>query len=425
MLQDIQKDLKKLARRDKANTLQRFFKTGPGQYGEGDEFIGVMVPDIRKVSQKYKDLVLKEVLELLHSSVHEERLCALLILVDQYKKGDAKKQKQIFDLYLKNYKYINNWDLIDLTAPRIVGAYLTDKPKDILYKLAQSKNLWQRRVAILATFQFIYEGKSSETIKIAKILLHDEHDLIQKAVGWMLREMGKRVDEKILLQFLDQHATVMPRTMLRYAIERLPEPKRQHYLKKKKIKTSLAVIFLLFGMVLPSGSQAIGELMISPRDYNVDHTVQPGEIWPIRNLLLVNVGQRDLGVALSVSADASPDNILAIDSESVTVEMGKAKNFDLLVTTPLDMKAGYYKGQLIVTTPDDFEAKIEGSESIVNINFVVAEANYIQALWYRLQSEYQYRDLTFYLALTLSILWLVFFIFTLFKIIKKKIRVRA
>jgi 3-methyladenine DNA glycosylase AlkD len=231
MIANIKKDLRKLARRDKANTLQRFFKTGPGQYGEGDKFIGVMVPDIRKVSQKYKDLALKEVLELLHSQFHEERLCALFILVEQYKKGDSKKQKKFFDLYLKNYKYINNWDLIDLTAPRIVGTYLLDKPKAILYKLAKSKNLWQRRVAILATFQFIYAGQSQETIKISKILLHDEHDLIQKAVGWMLREVGKRCDEKILLNFLNQYYKVMPRTMLRYAIERLQEKKRLTYLK--------------------------------------------------------------------------------------------------------------------------------------------------------------------------------------------------
>ena len=190
-----------------------------------------MVPDIRQVSQKYRDLSSREVLDLLHSTFHEERLCALLILVDQYQKGDSKKQEQIFDLYLKNYKYINNWDLIDLTAPRIAGAYLMDKPKDILYKLARSKNLWQRRVAILATFQFIYYGQSKETIKIAKILLHDEHDLIQKAVGWMLREVGKRCDGQILLDFLNKHYKVMPRTMLRYAIERLPESKRLAYLR--------------------------------------------------------------------------------------------------------------------------------------------------------------------------------------------------
>ncbi len=230
-MSNIQQDLKKLASSDKANTLQRFFKTGPGQYGEGDKFIGVMVPDIRKVSQKYKDLSVKEVLGLLHSPFHEERLCALLILVEQYKKGDSKKQKQIFDLYLKNYKYINNWDLIDLTAPRIVGAYLADKPKDVLYELAHSKNLWQKRVAILSTFQFIYYGQSKETIKIAKILLHDKHDLIHKAVGWMLREVGKRCDEQILLDFLDKHYKTMPRTCLRYAIERLPKARRLAYLK--------------------------------------------------------------------------------------------------------------------------------------------------------------------------------------------------
>jgi 3-methyladenine DNA glycosylase AlkD len=231
MLQNLKKDLKKLSSPTRAISSLRFFKTGQGQYGEGDKFIGITVPDIRQVSKQYLDLSLEDVLSLLHSPIHEERLCALLILVSQYQKGDNKKQKQIFDLYLKNYKYINNWDLIDLTAPRIVGAYLFDKPKDILYKLAKSKNLWQRRVAILATFQFIYYGQSQDTLKISKILLHDEHDLIQKAVGWMLREVGKRVDEKILLDFLKANYKIMPRTMLRYAIERLPNSKRLAYLQ--------------------------------------------------------------------------------------------------------------------------------------------------------------------------------------------------
>lgn len=231
MLQNLKKDLKKLSSPTRAISSLRFFKTGKGQYGEGDKFIGITVPDIRKVSKQYLDLSLEDVLSLLHSPIHEERLCALLILVSQYQKGDNKKQKQIFDLYLKNYKYINNWDLIDLTAPRIVGAYLFDKPKDILYKLAKSKNLWQRRVAILATFQFIYYGQSQDTLKISKILLHDEHDLIQKAVGWMLREVGKRVDEKILLDFLKDNYKIMPRTMLRYAIEILPNSKRLAYLQ--------------------------------------------------------------------------------------------------------------------------------------------------------------------------------------------------
>lgn len=224
------KNLRSVSRPAKAQILQRFFKTGKGQYGAGDRFIGVMVPDIRKVAKRYQDLSLTETVGLLHSPIHEERLCALLIMVDQFARGDHKKQKKIFSLYLKNYKYINNWDLVDLTAPRIVGAYLLHEPKDILYKLAKSKKLWQKRIAIIATFQFIYYGQSQDTIKISKILLHDEHDLIHKAVGWMLREVGKRCDEKILLAFLDQHHREMPRTMLRYAIERLLPSKRKYYL---------------------------------------------------------------------------------------------------------------------------------------------------------------------------------------------------
>lgn len=408
MLKFIKQDLRKYARADKANTLQRFFKTGPGQYGEGDKFIGVMVPDIRKIAQQYQDLSLKQIIDLLHSRFHEERLCALFILLDKYQKGGSKEQKIIFELYLKNYQYINNWDLIDLTAPRIVGAYLTDKPKDILYRLAKSKNLWQRRVAILATFQFIYYGDSRETIKISKILLHDKHDLIQKAVGWMLREVGKRCDEKVLVDFLNQHYQNMPRTMLRYAIERLPESKRQYYLKKKKITKNLATIVLLFALIFPSLGQARGELMISPSDYNVDHTIQPGEIWTIKNLLLVNVGQRDLDVSLSVSADGSLENILPIDSNKVKVEVGKAKNFDLLVTTPLDMKAGYYKGQVMLNIEDDQLAKIEGSKSTINLNFVVAESNHLQSMMQRLKSEYKQKDLTFYLFLILISLGLLF-----------------
>lgn len=230
---NIQKELKKYSSPKKAAILQRFFKTASGQYGAGDKFIGIVVPDIRKVVKQNIDLSLDEVLTLLHSPIHEERLCALLILVAQYKKADAQKQKKIFQLYLKNYKFINNWDLVDLSAPNIVGAYLRDKPKDILAKLAKSKNLWQKRIAILATFDFIYHQKSEETIKIAKILLHDEHDLIHKATGWMLREVGKRVDEKVLLKFLDEHYKIIPRTMLRYAIERLPEAKCLAYLHGK------------------------------------------------------------------------------------------------------------------------------------------------------------------------------------------------
>lgn len=229
----IQKELKKYSSPQKAIILQRFFKTAPGQYGAGDKFIGITVPDIRRVVKNNTNLALSDVIQLLHSKIHEERLCALLILVAQFKKGDEKIKAKIYQTYLKNYQAINNWDLVDLTAPNIVGAYLSDKPKDILYKLARSKNLWQKRIAIIATFDFIYHQKADETLKIANILLHDEHDLIHKAVGWMLREVGKRVDEKILLKFLKQNYKTMPRTMLRYAIERLPEKLRLEYLRGK------------------------------------------------------------------------------------------------------------------------------------------------------------------------------------------------
>lgn len=229
----IQKELKKISDPDKAKGAQRFFKTAPGQYGAGDKFIGITVPEVRKIAKRFSDLNLSEVLNLLSSPIHEERLCALFILLSQFKKGDEKTKQKIYQVYLKNYKFINNWDLVDLSAPNIVGAYLSDKPKDILYKLAKSKNLWQKRIAILATFYDIYNQKAEETLKISKILLHDEHDLIHKAVGWMLREVGKRVDEKILLKFLDQNYKTMPRTMLRYAIERLPEKLRLDYLRAK------------------------------------------------------------------------------------------------------------------------------------------------------------------------------------------------
>lgn len=229
----IQKALRQLAHSEKVSGVSRFFKTGKGEYGEGDLFIAVTVPDTRKVAKQFSDLSLAEVLGLLHSKIHEDRLCALLILVEQYKKGDLKKQKQIYQAYLKNYQYINNWDLVDLSAYQIVGAYLfvNHKEQDVLAKLAKSKNLWQRRISMVATFYFIYQKQAEETLKIAKILLHDQHDLIQKATGWMLREVGKRCDQSILLDFLNQYYQEMPRTMLRYAIERLPEKQRLAYLK--------------------------------------------------------------------------------------------------------------------------------------------------------------------------------------------------
>ncbi|PIZ28046.1 DNA alkylation repair protein, partial [Candidatus Berkelbacteria bacterium CG_4_10_14_0_8_um_filter_35_9_33_8] len=189
-------------------------------------------PQIRSIVRKYwKETNLKVAEELLHSKYHEMRMCALLILVERYKKIASEREK-IFRIYIASAKYINNWDLVDLTAPQIVGGYLADKPKTILYQFAKSKNLWERRIAILTTFNYIYQGESQETIKIARILLHDPHDLIHKAVGWMLREVGKRVDEKILTNFLDKRYKEMPRTMLRYAIEKLSEKKRKYYLSK-------------------------------------------------------------------------------------------------------------------------------------------------------------------------------------------------
>ena len=233
MLQSLKSDLRKLATPKKAKASEWFFKTGPGQYGEGDQFIGVTVPEQRSVARKYKDLPLSETEQLLKSSIHEERLVALIILVERFRKSEQEAQKEIYDFYLANTNRVNNWDLVDLSAEYIVGGYLADKPKDTLYKLARSKSLWERRIAMIATYYYIKQGKAKYTLEIAEILLYDSHDLIQKAVGWMLREVGKRCSEQVLTDFLDKHATTIPRTTLRYAIERFPEEKRQKYLKAK------------------------------------------------------------------------------------------------------------------------------------------------------------------------------------------------
>jgi len=230
--QKIQKRLRQFASREKAKVLKRFFKTGPGEYGAGDIFLGVMVPNVRKVAMEFQGMPLTEVIKLLRSGVHEERLLALFMLVSAYARGDDALKKKIYGLYLKNTKYINNWDLVDLSAPNIVGSYLLDKSRKPLYVFARSKDLWKRRIAILATFQFIKQNDFDDTLGIAKVLLMDDHDLLHKAVGWMLREVGKRslpVEEK----FLRQHYKNMPRTMLRYAIERFPERKRRKYLGGK------------------------------------------------------------------------------------------------------------------------------------------------------------------------------------------------
>jgi len=226
-LLDLKKELKAKANLKKAKILQRFFKTGPGEYGEGDVFLGIVMPEIRKLVKKYSDIEIKEIIKLLPSKIHEERLTALLIMVKKFQ--NAEDKEEIYNLYLKNTEYINNWDLVDLSAGKIIGDYLLGKSKSILYKLAKSESIWERRISIIATFNFIRNNKFTETLKIAKILLNDEHDLIHKAVGWMLREIGKR-DLKTEEKFLKKYYKKMPRVMLRYAIEKFPEKKRKHYL---------------------------------------------------------------------------------------------------------------------------------------------------------------------------------------------------
>jgi 3-methyladenine DNA glycosylase AlkD len=230
-LNQLKTKLKKLANPKQAKILQGFFKTGRGEYGEGDIFLGIKVPIQRKVAREFKDLKIEDSQKLLNSNIHEERLIALFILVGQYVSGDEKQKKRIYYFYLKNTKNINNWDLVDLSAPNIAGDYLLNRDRKILYKLVRSKNLWAKRIAVLATFALIKNNDFTDTIKSSKILLKDKHDLIHKAVGWMLREIGKR-DEKELEKFLGNLYKNMPRTMLRYAIEKLSEKKRKFYLKK-------------------------------------------------------------------------------------------------------------------------------------------------------------------------------------------------
>ena len=231
MLDELKKGLRAQADPAKAKILRSFFKTGPGEYGEGDIFLGLAVPKIRALSKRYGCLDISDAEKLLSSPIHEERLCALLILVQKFEKGAGPEKREIYRRYLKNTVYINSWDLVDLTADRIVGAFLKDRDKSVLYKLAGSKNIWDRRIAILATFHFIKNGLSAQTFAVAGILLNDEHDLIHKAVGWMLREVGKRIDIDTEERFLKSRYKKMPRTMLRYAIERFPETKRRAYLK--------------------------------------------------------------------------------------------------------------------------------------------------------------------------------------------------
>ena len=232
MLSNIKNDLRSLGSKKKAEASAWFFKTGPGEYGEGDVFIGLTVPEQRRIAKKYRDLSLTDAVKLLRSKEHEFRLTALIIMVEKFRRGSEKEKKMIFDRYLKNTKWINNWDLVDSSAPYIVGGYLLGRPHDLLFKMARSSDLWQKRIAIISTFAFIMSGQPGTTLQIAEILINDEHDLIHKATGWMLREVGKRCGESEEEVFLKKYHKTMPRTMLRYAIERFPEQKRKGYLQK-------------------------------------------------------------------------------------------------------------------------------------------------------------------------------------------------
>jgi 3-methyladenine DNA glycosylase AlkD len=227
----IRLELQAVADPEKAKLLMRFFKTGRGEYGEGDRFLGIVMPKVRMIVKAHRQASNDDILSLLHSEYHEERMTALLLLVEQYRRGDESRKQAIYNLYLANTAWINNWDLVDLTAPHIVGAQLFGKDAKILKTLARSKDLWERRIAILSTFYFISQRECQEALKIAEILLHDPHDLIHKAVGWMLREVGKRCSMDQECEFLEAHAATMPRTMLRYSIERFPEPLRLKYMK--------------------------------------------------------------------------------------------------------------------------------------------------------------------------------------------------
>jgi 3-methyladenine DNA glycosylase AlkD len=225
------RELRALGDARDARFLQRFFKTGKGEYGEGDVFLGVRVPVTRRLAKQYRELPLAEVRKLLHAKEHEARLLALIILTLQYPRAAPDQRQKIFEFYLANTKYINNWDLVDASAPSIVGAHLYQRDKSLLDELALSTNLWERRIAILAAGYFIRHDEFRPTLRIARRLLGDEHDLIHKASGWMLREIGKR-DRRVLLEFLDQHYRRMPRTMLRYAIEKLEASRRARYLAR-------------------------------------------------------------------------------------------------------------------------------------------------------------------------------------------------
>jgi 3-methyladenine DNA glycosylase AlkD len=231
-LQAVRRGVRAVARRERAESNRWFFKTGPGEYGEGDRFLGITLPQLRALAREHQNVRLADAGVLLRSPWHEERLLALLILVGRYAGGDERTRDAIYRLYLRNTASINNWDLVDCSAAHIVGAHLERRNRRVLRHLARSQSVWERRIAIIATFHYIRQGDFSDALAIAGLLRRDEHDLIHKAVGWMLREIGKQ-DRAAEERFLHRHATTMPRTMLRYAIEKFPERQRHRYLARR------------------------------------------------------------------------------------------------------------------------------------------------------------------------------------------------
>ena len=233
-LAQIRKKLRDLASPARRRILTSFFKCGPGEYGEGDEFLGITVPQVRQLIPLGCSLSLYDLRQMLSSRFHEERMLALLIVIENFQMENDAGKKKYFDFYLQNRSAANNWDLVDLTAYKVVGVYLEKRPKALLFKLAKSKNLWDRRIAIVSTLQFIRNENLKPTFALVDILINDSEDLMHKACGWMLREAGKK-DQKALEKFLKIYAHKMPRTMLRYAIEKFPESKRQFYLKNSRV----------------------------------------------------------------------------------------------------------------------------------------------------------------------------------------------
>jgi 3-methyladenine DNA glycosylase AlkD len=228
---EIQVELEKYIDEQKREFLPYFFKTGKGQYGEGDRFLGIIVPNVRLVAKKFKSVSFDEIASLLDSEYHECRMCALLILVERFKKSNDEEQDRIYHFYLSKTMRINNWDLVDLSAPYIVGEYLKKRSREDLYKLASGSVLWEQRIAVVATATLIRNNDFIDIIKLSELLLHHSHDLMHKAIGWMLREMGKR-DKDLLIQFLEKHHKEMPRTMLRYSIEKLTDEERKYFMKR-------------------------------------------------------------------------------------------------------------------------------------------------------------------------------------------------